>query len=146
MAEETSKELSLEDIAQAEDLVIERVDVPEWGGHVYVRNMPGTIRDKYLKSIRRIVTKGKTQRVEVELDDAGAKLLTYTLCDKHGNLKANAGHVTMLAGKSAVALQRCIDAAGRINGLNDESEEDAKNSSPAQTGTESDSSSVSPVS
>ena len=39
--------LSREDIAQADDIVIEAVDVPEWGGTVLVKGMTGAERDRF---------------------------------------------------------------------------------------------------
>ena len=48
------KLLSRDEILAASDLTKELVEVPEWGGSVYVRAMTGTERDSYEESVLEI--------------------------------------------------------------------------------------------
>jgi hypothetical protein len=126
MAEET-KELSARDILDAQDIRIERVEVPEWGGHVYVRTIAGTDRERYIESIREVIRKGKKQEVNIILAESGAKLLQRTLCNQRGEQIFSENDITALGQKSSRALQRCLDVAAAINGLNEDAADEAKN-------------------
>jgi hypothetical protein len=128
-----SKELSAADILALNDIVISKVDVPEWGGHVYVRGMSGTQRERYLESIRDVKGKGKNQDVRIMLVESSAKLAQQTICDKDGALLFSIHQIKQLGEKSSKALQRVVDASAKLNGFSDESEEEAKNDSAGQT-------------
>jgi hypothetical protein len=126
------KTLGRDDILSADDIRIEQVDVPEWGGTVYIRTLTGLQRERYVESIRRTVGHGKKQSVEIVLQQSGAKLAAQTLCDESGKLLFTEADIPALARKSARALQRVIDASARLNGLDDEAENDAKNDSASR--------------
>ena len=117
-------------ILAAQDIDLTPVDVPEWGVTVYVKTLSNGQRDRYLKSIRKTVGKGKHEKVEVELEDATTKLLVLVTCDKDGQpVFTDAGDVQALRGKSAKAMQRISDAAAKKNGFDEDAEEEAKNAS-----------------
>lgn len=97
--------LSKNDILGAKDIKIELVDVPEWGGSVYVKEMTGAERDKYESSILEI----KGDRQTVNLQNARAKLASYTICDENGNRLFTETDISALASKSATALQRIFE-------------------------------------
>lgn len=127
-------ELTAAAILGMEDIEIAPVDVPEWPmggkpGRVYVRTMSGTNRERYLDSLRKVEGHGRKTTVKVVLAEAGAKLLVLTLCNKAGELLFTRDQVDALGRKSSKALQRCIDAASKLNGLGDDSDDDAKNDS-----------------
>lgn len=126
-------ELTADAILAAQDIAIEPVDVPEWGGRVYVRGLSGTAKERYLDSLRVVEGRGRKQNIKVNLVEAGAKLLVDTLCDKHGTLLFTRFQIEALGKKSSKALQRCIDAASKLNGLADDSEEEAGNGSGSTT-------------
>jgi hypothetical protein len=121
------KDLTAQDILAVQDIKVVPVDVPEWGGRVYVRSMSGTTRERYVESIREIKGKGKKQEIKILLIESGAKLAQQTMCDKDGNLLFTPQQVRELGEKSSAALQRVIDKAAELNGLSDDAEEDAKN-------------------
>jgi hypothetical protein len=116
-------------------LVVEPVSVPELGseleGTLFVKALRGEEREKYFESIRRIVGKGKNKDVEILTVGASRKLAAMTVCDKDGNSLAG----DWLQELSAKGLARIVDAAGKLNGLGDEAEDDAKNVSSATTPT-----------
>jgi hypothetical protein len=123
-----SRALSGADIFEVNDTIVERVEVPEWGGHVFVRNLTGRQKEKYIESIREIKGRGKKQTVEVILEKSSAKLAAMVLCNEDGTLLFPDGStevVDRLADKSAKALSRVVDAGARLNGLADDSEEEA---------------------
>ena len=142
----TDKELSAADILSHNDIIISRVDVPEWGGFVHVRAMSGTQRERYLESIREVKGKGKNQDVKILLVESSAKLAQQTICDKDGNLLFTGSQIKQLGEKSSKALQRVVDASAKLNGFDAEAEEEAKNDLAGQTEPASDSSSVSQAS
>jgi hypothetical protein len=121
------KALTRDDILTADDIRIEPVEVPEWGGRVYVRTLTGLQREKYVESIRKVTGHGKKQLVEINIQKSGAKLAAQTICDDKGKLLFTEADIPGLANKSSRALQRVIDASAELNGLDDEAEEDAKN-------------------
>lgn len=105
--------LDREKILQANDLPRELVEVPEWGGAVYVRGLTGTERDKFEASL--VEQRGKNTRLNMQ--NARAKLVALSVVDENGNRIFNDADVKLLGNKSAVALQRIFDVAQRLSGL-----------------------------
>jgi hypothetical protein len=114
--------LSRDAILAARDCRREAVRVPEWGGTVFVKVMSGADRDAFEQSVqdRRALGKvGENMRalvvVHSVVDDAGKQLFTEADLDA-------------LGAKNYLALDRIVNAALRLNKLNDEQlEADIKN-------------------
>lgn len=138
------KDITADDVRQSKDIVIEPVDVPEWGGRVYVRTLSGREKEKYLESVRKTIGKGRNATEKVILEESSAKLVAACTCDKTGRLIFTVKDVPMLASKSSKALDRVVEKASQLNGLDDEAEEAAKNDSPASLETSDDSNTDSP--
>lgn len=105
-------------ILAAQDLQREWVDVPEWGGGVYVRSMSGLALDQYEARLlaRRTVDKdGKTLRIN--LDHTRAELVALTACNEAGDAIFTLEQVEALSKKSGAALNRLVIVAQRLNGL-----------------------------
>jgi tartrate dehydratase beta subunit/fumarate hydratase class I family protein len=116
--------LTREQILAVQDITQETVEVPEWGGSVYVRGMTGTERDAFEQKI--LVQKGKKR--EANMDMFRAKLIAYSVCDEKGELLFAEEDIEALGKKSASALQRIFDVAMRLSGLSpDDAEELTKN-------------------
>jgi len=116
--------LSKDQILNANDLKIEEVQVPEWGGSVFVRGMTGSERDKYEAS----VTKLRGKEAQVDMRNMRAKLLVYTVCDESGTPLFSEADIEALGKKSANALQRLWEVAVRLSGISgQEAEEIEKN-------------------
>jgi len=112
-------------ILKVEDLPRELVDVPEWGGSVWVRTMSGTERDTYEESL--IHRQGET--VSLCMVNARAKVCASSICDDKGERLFSDEDVISLGHKSGAALERVFSVARRLSRLNDsELEETAKNS------------------
>lgn len=108
------KLLSREDILRAQDITVERVEVPEWGGYVLVRGMTGAERDAFEQSIVKQRGKGK---VELNLHNIRAKLVAYCCVDEAGNRLFTEADIEALGRKSGAALNRIYEVAQRLSGL-----------------------------
>lgn len=107
------------------DLQIEPVDVPEWGGRLFVRVMSARERDRYELTLAR-------QR------DAGAwniraLMVACGACDQHGRALFAVSDVEALGDKSVDAMERVAAAVDRLNGLSPQTREaiGKKSQSPA---------------
>ena len=112
--------LTREQILKASDIAIEKVSVPEWGGDVYVKGMTAKERDSFESSI--IIKAGKHQRVN--MNNIRAKLVARSICDKDGELMFTEKDVSVLADKSASAMQKVFAVAQRLSGITEEDTED----------------------
>ncbi len=114
--------LNKNDILNADDLPKELVEVPEWGGEVYVRTMSGTERDTFEATIMGEDYSERNYR------NVRATLCSLTMVDEEGNRLFTDNEVGALGKKSAAALQRVFNVAQRLNGLSNEDVDDlAKN-------------------
>jgi hypothetical protein len=111
--------LARDAILAAQDLKNEKVEVPEWGGYVFVRCMTGTERDAFENEA--YVVKGKN--VEINPENFRARLLVKVLADEQGKRIFTDEDLISLGAKSARILDRLFAVATRINGL---SREDVK--------------------
>jgi hypothetical protein len=103
----------------------ELVQVPEWGGAVYVREITGAERDRYEQSL---ITeshdrKGRTTR-SMRLADARARLVALAACDAEGKALFTESDVPQLGKLSAAALDRVFTVASRLAGLSDQDVEE----------------------
>lgn len=110
-----SKTLSAAQIFEADDSSIEWVDVPEWGGGVFVKNMSGEERDAYEQSCM----KKDGREYAPSLDNMRAKLLVQTVVDEDGKRLFTDSQVAKLGAKSARAIQRVYNVASKLNGITD---------------------------
>ena len=108
--------LSRDQILSAQDVQIERVFVPEWGGEVLVRGLRGFERDEIEASM--IARVGKDWRLNIH--NLRAKLVAMSVVDEHGNRIFSDSDVDALGKKSAAALQRVFEVAQRLSGLSAE--------------------------
>lgn len=109
--------LSADQILGADDLKYEDVPVPEWGGTVRVRELPGTERDKFEAQF--VGKDGASVRAE-GLEGFRARLAASTIVDEHGKqLFRSAAETKRLGEKSASALQRVCDVATRLSAMSE---------------------------
>ena len=118
--------LTREAILGADDLKREKVDVPEWGGELYISTLSGAGRDAYEASIIKV---DSHNNVKQDFNNMRAKLVARTAVDEEGERIFSDEDVAELGKKSAAALDRCFSIASRLNAVSDEDiEELAKNS------------------
>lgn len=122
--------LTRDQILEAEDLLSEDVEVPEWGGVVKVRGLTGAERDRFEGSI----VKMRGNKADVNMRNLRAKLVALSAVNGDGKRLFKTPDVDALGQKSAVALQRVFDVAQRLSGISDQDvEELAGNSDSAMS-------------
>lgn len=105
--------LSANDILQVDDLVKERVNLPEWGKdcYVFVRTMTATERDAF--EIAELAARGGAAKGNPV--GLRGRLAACTICDDKGALLFEPGHGAVLGQKSGAALDRIFTVATRLN-------------------------------
>lgn len=114
------QELTGEAILSVDDSKRERVDIPEWGGYVYVRVMSGAERDDFEASCM-LGSKPNLRKIR-------AKLACLTVCNGSGEAIL-AGKVEEVSRKSGAALDRIFSVAQRINRMGDKDLEELSGNS-----------------
>lgn len=105
--------LTKDQILQADDMIKERIEVPEWGGAVYVSTMSAAGRDEFEHDMVSVKEDGTTER---NLANFRASLCARTICNKNGKrMFHTAEDVKALGEKSAAAVERIFSVAVRIN-------------------------------
>ena len=92
-----------------------RVNIPEWGGAVYVREMSGVERDAF--ELASMVGEGKGTHFSRE--NIRARLAVACVCNERGELLFGPAQAAQLGQKSARALNRIWEVAAPLNGLTD---------------------------
>ncbi len=111
-----SKVLTRADILAADDLKKIQVEVPEWGGSVYVRTMTGNDRDKFEDYCYSKTDKSVAGIMQL--------LLSMTLVDEFGVRLFNEDEIKVLGEKSAAPLSRLFEKARELNALNEKDVKD----------------------
>lgn len=121
--------LTRADILAVNDRKVERVDVPEWDGAVWVRSLEGVERDQYeagMVSYKR-GKKGIPEVDQMELGNLRARLASMAMVesDKPDALNLfTPAEALILGHKSAAALNRVFEVAQRLSGLSSQDVED----------------------
>lgn len=117
--------LSREEILGKEDLPVEDVPVPEWGGSVGIRTMTATEKVEFSRDI---------DTDDTSKGDFMSQLVALTACDKDGNALFTKEDVLALGKKNGNAMSELCDAAQRINKMGKKyQDETEKNSETEQT-------------
>lgn len=107
--------LSKDQILGAQDLKRVFVDVPEWGGGVFVRSLTGAQRDAWEDGWsawrEKLFGNNPTAR------DWHAYLVYWTACDETGRQLFEESDIPRLQAKSSKALQLIAGVAQKLNGL-----------------------------
>ena len=104
------KLLSKESILSADDLPRREVEVPEWGGSIFVRTMTGADRDEFEASLFSDDDKRTFENMR-------ARLASLTMVDKDGTRLFGADDIKSLGRKSSTALDRVFTAAKELNSM-----------------------------
>jgi len=100
--------LTADDILNSNDFDIKKINIPEWGGDVYIKTMSGSARDTWELYAQSEIE--KTSNVNMR-----AKMCVLTLCDEKGKLLFDDKQVSNLGQKSAKALDRVYSKAVELN-------------------------------
>lgn len=102
--------LSRDAILGVTDLKPVRVEVPEWGGVVFVRPLSGAERDSL--EAESVGAQGAARVVGIR-----GRLAARTICDESGGRLFKDEDAPALGAKNAAALDRIVEAATKLNGL-----------------------------
>jgi hypothetical protein len=111
------KMLTRSEILDAADLTRELVEVPEWGGALYVRAMTGTERDAFEESIIDVRQNGKGVSATPVLAAMRAKMCARCIVGEGGERLFTDSDIDALGAKSAAALDRVFAVAQRLNAM-----------------------------
>ncbi len=124
--------LTAEAIAGADDLEREKVDVPKWGGEVWVTELSGKGGERFFKKEKGEGGKdGEDDKEdnEAEVDDLFVhRVIALTLCDEKGVLvfKDVKTGIEVLRDKKTKILRELFKTACRLNGVDLEEGEAGK--------------------
>ena len=96
---------------------LKEVDVPEWGGSVFIR--PLTIHEQ--AKLADLGTKHEKSSVVDRMKNCTLRLMQWSVCDDRGNPLFEAGDLEPLMNKAASAFLRLQDAILALSGLTEES-------------------------
>lgn len=125
--------LSKDVILAKDDLIKEKVEIPEWGGYVFVRCLTGTERDDFESSL--ISQKGTSKSSNFK--NLRAKLVALTVVDDEGNRIFTDADVPALGKKNAAILDMLFDKAQELSGFKKQDIEDLTKNSEATPGEDS---------
>jgi len=115
-------------ILEVQDLPVEDVHVPEWGGMVRVRGLTGAERDRWeLEGLR---LRGQRLEMNPGLDNFRARLVALCVIDEAGERLFSDRDVPRLSEKSGAVLDRLFDVARRLSGLTAADVDDLEKNSP----------------
>lgn len=117
------KILSASEILNAQDLPRKYVEVPQWGGGVYVRTLTGAEKDEYDQSLFVPDADGKIKR---DPSNFRAKLCSLCMVDENGKRLFSFEEARALGAKSAAALTAIYEAAQELNGMGKEARDAAR--------------------
>lgn len=113
--------LTAEQIIAASDIETEAVDVPEWGGKVFIHGLSAVEVDAYNRSL--VVMDGKGNTTVGRLDNVRASLVVRCLVDEDGVRLFEDRQAKELGKKSSAVIQRLWEVARRLSRMDDAQEE-----------------------
>jgi len=118
--------LTKDAIFAADDLQLEKVDIPQWGGHVFICPLTGFERDKFEGEMQ-----GKNGNKFINIR---ARMAVRTVCDQDGKKLFEDKDVNSVTKKSAKALDIIFEVATRLSGIEEDAVDDlVKNSKSDQS-------------
>lgn len=123
MAALTKVALTKADLFNNRPMPVKLVDVPDLGGHVYVRTLTAAEKDAYEASQVKV---GKDGDLEPQLANASGNLAALVICDEQGRRLFEDDDAGELGRLPAPVLAPIVAEARKINGMNRKAVEDAK--------------------
>lgn len=102
-------ELTKEQILNADDIEIEKVDTPEWGGYVFVRSL--SVEESYRFSRSNVGSDGKA--IEKNLI---VEYCIMVMCNSKGERLFTEEEFEKLSRKSTLPVMRIYEAGRKLNG------------------------------
>lgn len=108
--------LNAQQILEAQDIKVEKLYIPEWGGEVFVKTLTGAERDQLESELIQFSPNGNVQKMK--LDKIRTLLAFLSLCDETGTrLYTDEADREKLSNKSASALDRIATKAQKLAGM-----------------------------
>ena len=107
--------LTKEMILQADDRKLKKVEVPEWGGHVFIRTMTGEERDLFEN-----LCQSNKRGASIDITELRANLLALVIVDPDGKRLFTQKEVKDLNLKNGKVLSDLFEEARKINGIGDD--------------------------
>lgn len=111
--------LSREQIVKSDDLKVEIVEVPEWGGRVKIRELRAWEREQFEKRIAATGGVGAGQ-IAKTLGDLRATLVASCLVDDENQRLFSDADVKALNEKAASVIIRLFGICSRLSGISQE--------------------------
>lgn len=111
--------LSKNQILSLDDLEKEKVETPEWGGHVFIRQMTAMERDNYEAGLT-------DQSKDNMMSNFRAKLVVRCCVDEKGERLFSDEDAPALGKKCSSVLVRLFNTAERLNALGEDQSEELK--------------------
>lgn len=96
-------------ILAANDIKVEKIAIPEWGGDYYVKIISGTERDAFEEGY-----------AEQKMKAFRVRFLVLALCDEAGERIFKDEDVAELGKKSSVVINRVFEEAWKVNAFTQE--------------------------
>jgi len=96
-------------ILAANDIKVEKIAIPEWGGDYYVKIISGTERDAFEEGY-----------AEQKMKAFRVRFLVLALCDENGERIFKDEDVVELGKKSSVVINRVFEEAWKVNAFTQE--------------------------
>lgn len=119
-----TKELTAQDILESDDRVLEKIEVPQWGGTVWIRSLTASQRDALLQS-----TVDKATGNISRFTNIRARTVALAVCDSKGQRLFSDGQVEALGRKNSSAIEKVFQAIQKLNGLTPEEVEEMSGNS-----------------
>ena len=110
--------LSKQDILKQHKIQVESVQVPEWQGEVFVRQMTAKQRDDFESSM---LGNNKNRYKNIR-----GRLAAFCLCDENGQRLFDDKDAEQLGDLQASALDRLLPVIQRLNGMSNDDLEELK--------------------
>jgi len=111
-----NKYLSASEILAANDIQIEELPVPEWGGVICVKTLQADERDELEASM--VVLSNTGQAKSMKLDHLRSTIAYLGICDDKGNrLFTDKKDIAALGKKSAAALDRVVSRIQQMSAM-----------------------------
>lgn len=114
--------LSRDQIFAARDFVLEPLEVPEWGGTVFIRTMSVAHQEAYMAELAK-------RQGGKEFTGLQCLLARYTVCGEDGALLFSDDDLPALNDRGFAAVSRVCDVAMRLNVMSKDAMEEAKGES-----------------
>lgn len=107
---------------------VEKVELPEWDGFIFVREMSAKSRDAFEAGTFVFDKKGNLDK---NMSNYRARFVVLTACDEEGNLVFSPKDAEWLGEKQATTVSKIYDAAQKLNSVPTEEALEKNSDAPA---------------